>query len=253
MADWDQPVELHVDLQEGEDVGGVILCQGTGKDKHLITLVGRDLTNAEKHWTFPEQVLAMACWGMRRLYRWVGFVPHVVVVLPTWSCQLLVRDKGVHARLRAHVLELAMYGVSYTVDDRPAGLVARLRQVSGESDGSCPEGPPPIEHEDVELKFPHGKKEAVKGVQEGAAIRMYFDGRSADKRGSGGYIIFAPDGKVLGGAACNYGVEAGTVNAAEMESLLRGLLWLKNNQHLLDAPHIVVYGDSDLTVKFLNR
>ena len=99
MADWDQPVELHVDLQEGEDVGGVILCQGTGKDKHLITLVGRDLTSAEKHWTFPEQVLALACWGMKRLYRWVGFVPHVVVVLPTWSCQLLVRDKGVHARL----------------------------------------------------------------------------------------------------------------------------------------------------------
>ncbi len=103
------------------------------------------------------------------------------------------------------------------------------------------------------LKFPHGKKQAVAGVDESSAIRLYFDGRSADKQGSGGFIVFAPDGQVLGGAASNYGTEAGTVNAAEMESLLRGLQWLHHNEEKLRAPYIVIYGDSDLTIKFLNR
>ncbi len=47
-------MELHVDLVEGEDVGGVILCQGHGKDKRIVTMVGRDLTPTERHWTYPE-------------------------------------------------------------------------------------------------------------------------------------------------------------------------------------------------------
>ena len=133
------------------------------------------------------------------------------------------------------------------------GLVPRLRHVAGESSGDPPENVPTLEHHDVELKFPHGKKEAVKGVDEAKAVRLYFDGRSADKQGSGGYVVFSPSGELLGGAACNYGSEAGTVNAAEMESLLRGIRWLERNRELLQAPYVVIYGDSDLTVKFLNR
>ena len=123
-------MELHVDLIEGEQVGGVILCQGKGKNRELISLVGRDLTSAETHWTYPEQLLALACWGMRRLYRWVGFAPHTTAVLPQPACLTLVRDKAVHARLRAHVLELSMYGVSYAVEPIEGGLVTQLKGMS---------------------------------------------------------------------------------------------------------------------------
>ena len=41
------------------------------------------------------------------------------------------------------------------------------------------------------------------------------------------------------------------MNAAELESLRRALEWLRK-QHVC-APHVVVYGDSDLTVRFMNR
>lgn len=54
VADWDQEMELVVDLEEGDTVGGVVLCQGAGKRRKIIALVGRDLSTAEKSWTHPE-------------------------------------------------------------------------------------------------------------------------------------------------------------------------------------------------------
>jgi ribonuclease HI len=59
----------------------------------------------------------------------------------------------------------------------------------------------------------------------------------------------------LGGHAYNYGLEAGTVNAAEVESLKRALEWLESwvAAKGAGAPYAVIYGDSDLTVKFMNR
>ena len=88
-------------------------------------------------------------------------------------------------------------------------------------------------------------------MNEAAALRIYFDGRSMDKQGSGSFIAFSPEGECLGGAANNCGPEAGTVNAAELESLKRALEWLAAQE--LSVPYVVIYGDSDLTVKFLNR
>lgn len=240
-----------MDLQEGQTVGGVMLSQGSGKQRRLVALVGRDLTLQECSWTYPEQVLALACWGMRRLHRWTGFVPRVSIVLPQQHCLLLVKDKAVHARLRALVLELAMYGVAYRVEEQEASLLEGLKEAAEVAQDDDVAGVPQLEHKDTIIKRPTGKKMTAKGVDESAAMRIYFDGRSADKRGSGGFIAFAPDGSCLGGAAFNYGVEAGTVNAAEMESLARALTWAEQQE--VQAPCIVIYGDSDLTVKFLNR
>ena len=42
-------------------------------------------------------------------------------------------------------------------------------------------GAPEVEHRDVTIQMPRGKKLAVAGVREEAALRLYFDGRSADK------------------------------------------------------------------------
>ena len=99
--------------------------------------------------------------------------------------------------------------------------------------------------------MPQGKKSHSSGMNEATAMRLYFDGRSADKQGSGGFIAFSQEGNVLAGPAYNYGREAGTVNAAELESLKRALEWLV--KHEVQAPHVVIYGDSDLTVRFINR
>jgi hypothetical protein len=100
VANWEEEAELHVDLQEGDTVGGVVLSQGAGKHRQVVAMVGRDLTTAEESWTYAEQVLGLACWGVKRLFRWTGFFPRVTIVLPRQHCMLLVRDKGVHAKLR---------------------------------------------------------------------------------------------------------------------------------------------------------
>lgn len=47
-------MELAVDLEEGDTVGGVVLSQGHGKHKKIVAPVGRDLTTTERSWTFPE-------------------------------------------------------------------------------------------------------------------------------------------------------------------------------------------------------
>lgn len=109
VADPDQPYELTVDVGEDDtaSAGGVILSQGRASQWKVITMVGRDLTEAETKWTRPEQLLAVAVWGIRRLSNWIAFARYgVTIVLPTTECMILVRDKGVHAKLRALILEL---------------------------------------------------------------------------------------------------------------------------------------------------
>ncbi len=54
VADWGEEVELAVDLEEGDTVGGVVLSQGAGRHKKIVALVGRDMTPGECSWTFPE-------------------------------------------------------------------------------------------------------------------------------------------------------------------------------------------------------
>lgn len=62
-------------------------------------------------------MLLLACWGVRRLARWILYAPEgVTVVLPSSECMVLAEDRTVHPRLRAVVIELGMYGVSFAVD-----------------------------------------------------------------------------------------------------------------------------------------
>ncbi len=153
-------------------------------------------------------------------------MPKVTVALKEEACLLLVRDKHVHARLKAHVLELGMYGVAYKLQEAGNVALAQVREAA-EAAAEDMQGVPQLEHVDRKLRMPQGKKQAAPGVDERAALRLYFDGRSADMLGSGGFVAFAPGGELLGGAAYHYGVEAGTVNAAELESLRRALEWLR--------------------------
>ncbi len=67
---------------------------------------------------------------MRRLYRWVGFVPRVTVALKEEACLLLVRDKNVHTRLKVHVLELGMYGVVYKLQEACNVALAQVREAA---------------------------------------------------------------------------------------------------------------------------
>ena len=60
-------------------------------------------------------------------------------------------------------------------------------------------------------------------------MRVYFDGRCVQKQGAGGYVAFAPDGKLLGGMALYFGSQARSNNEAEAEALLCALRWVVGN------------------------
>lgn len=80
---------------------------------------------------------------------------------------------------------------------------------------------------------------------------MYFDGGSAGKQGTGGWIAFDPTGGVVAAHARWYGDDRPTVNSAEMQALedaLQGLLEMDTQ-----GTPIVVIGDSKLIIDFCNR
>ena len=146
----------------------------------------------------------------------------MTLVLPSKACLLLVKDPQVHARLRAHILELAMYGVGYRVEEAGCPLLDHLREASMQGGQAEEVALDPILHEDTLVKFPSERAQNGTNFKVEAGWKLFFDGRSAKAKGSGGYVCFNQEGRVMGGAAMNFG-EGCTNNTAELEALLQGL------------------------------
>lgn len=206
-------------------------------------MVGKDLSEAEKKLTAPEQLLALAVWGMKRLSGWLNFSTLVTIVLPSQDCMVLLRDKRVHARLRAYVLELQMYGVAFRVAE---GGCPVLQQASALKEPGGVEEAPQVDHEERTLRFPSQRTEDSFRVIEKSGWRVYFDGRCAKEVGSGGFIAFNEHGQVMGGLAMHFGAQCKTNNAAELEALYRALVWLKEQP--ITSSHVALLGDSSLVV-----
>ena len=88
--------------------------------------------------------------------------------------------------------------------------------------------PPHVEHEELVIRFPNRRTEDSFRAIEKRGWKLYFDGRCAKEKGSGGFIAFDEHGNVLGGAAINYHGRCKTNNAAGLEALHDALLWLKD-------------------------
>lgn len=83
--------------------------------------------------------------------------------------------------------------------------------------------PPVIQHMDTEIKLPRQTLRGPKPVDEGRAMKIYFDGRCVKKKGAGGMIVFNHEGQQVHGEAWYFGDSASTNNEAEAESLLRAM------------------------------
>ena len=78
------------------------------------------------------------------------------------------------------------------------------------------------------------------------AYVMHYDGGCSKKKGSGGFVVWEPGGKCLGGQYKYYGDTRPTCNQAEAQALLDGLLWLKEKLPNINAIKIIARGDSNL-------
>ena len=128
-------------------------------------LTGRELTARESAATHPEALLMLASWVIKKWTRWTSFAAGVVVVLPVDEAMVLVRDRDVHARMRAVMLGLDMYGVSF---ERGVGAWALGRTLAeaARSQELDPElGPatevPYVQHERKIIALPRGRKQPV--------------------------------------------------------------------------------------------
>ena len=84
-----------------------------------------------------------------------------------------------------------------------------------------------------------------------SAARAYFDGGCRDKQGSGGYLIFAPDGSLLAAQAIYYGNAAPTNNVAECKALVDCLDAVSKLDLPTSCPGVLVNGDSKLAIAFM--
>lgn len=64
---------------------------------------------SERGWSTLERVLAAACWGMKRLARYTMYVPGTTIYVPDAGAVACVKQRELHVRLQALVLELQSY------------------------------------------------------------------------------------------------------------------------------------------------
>ncbi len=80
-----------------------------------MAFLSRKLTLTERKWSPIEKTVALVGWGIRKLRRYTTTAPIISVVLPEEAQLATVLDQGAHLRLRALMVDLAMYNTSWKV------------------------------------------------------------------------------------------------------------------------------------------
>ena len=78
-------------------------------------ILGRELSKTEQKLHEVEKVLTVLHWAVRKAARYTAYHDNVVLMLHSPELNLLVHDAMTHARVRAKVLDLSAYNVTYAV------------------------------------------------------------------------------------------------------------------------------------------
>ena len=93
-----------------------------------------------------------------------------------------------------------------------------------------------------------------KGVKVDSACIAFFDGGSASRVGTAGYVCYKPDGSLWFGAGIMLPAHQCTNNSAELAACTALVEELHKQGGLPDrAESVVLHGDSQLIISFLNR
>jgi ribonuclease HI len=112
---------------------------------------------------------------------------------------------------------------------------------------------PTFRHEDIAIRYPDTSRPLPAKVQHTPHLTAFFDGGAAKKVGTGGFIVFSPEGECIRAQASFYGEELGTNNRAEARALQELMQWLVHTRSWEKGQALVVYGDSQLVINFCNR
>ena len=162
--------------------------------------MSRYLTAAEKGWSDAERLVSLVGWGLRRFSRYAMWVPEIHVSVP-WPQELAwVMERSSQLRLRAMLVELACYRVTWVEDHGVWGLEGPLVELPTRvPDVAVEEAQelPTVQHEGKVLRRPAGvERGEVVDCQEGVAS-LWFDGGSAGKLGTGGFVVWDGSGRLL--------------------------------------------------------
>lgn len=92
---------------------------------------------------------------MRRLSRWVLYAPGgVTIIVPDQETKLLAQDTAVHPRLRAKIIELAMFHVSYETSKAHTLQTLAAALETAAKEGPSQDTPPQLQHERTVITMP---------------------------------------------------------------------------------------------------
>ena len=81
LVDMSRGARIHVDADES-DCSTVMVQQDSKGEQHVVAMLGRELTKGEQRGTFFARLLLCACWAVKRLSRYVLYLPSRIIVLP---------------------------------------------------------------------------------------------------------------------------------------------------------------------------
>ena len=105
------------------------MTQKVNSVERPILLMGRELTCTERALPEAEKTLSVLHWGVRKASRYTTHHPKLTLVLRSPELKSLAHDQLCHARLRAKVLDLSAYNVTYVVHDTDWDLDGRLGEI----------------------------------------------------------------------------------------------------------------------------
>ena len=114
---YDPQLPLHIHYSTGEQTAEVVISQPKEGGEKAIKILTRSLTATEvKANSELEKALSILHWGVKKAAKYTAYhtLP-IVVMLRQPEHLLLVRDAASSVRLRAKVLDLQSYGVTFEV------------------------------------------------------------------------------------------------------------------------------------------
>lgn len=94
-----------------------MLTQPGEKKESTIAIIAARMTITEAKAAAIEKLLVTATWAVRALRRYILFAPTIIIFLPLPEHIAVIRDKHLHMRIRAYLLDLEMYNIEWRVGD----------------------------------------------------------------------------------------------------------------------------------------
>ena len=84
---------------DNTDCSAVMVQLRQDGDMHVVAMIGRELTKSEQKCTMLERLMLCACWAVKRLSRYVLYLPSCVIVMPRVEETVCAQIGGLPPRL----------------------------------------------------------------------------------------------------------------------------------------------------------